>query len=34
VDVCPVECIPKDPNHEETKEELMEKYETITAAMG
>ena len=34
VDVCPVECIPKDPNHVESQEELMEKYETITAALG
>ncbi|NLW04479.1 MAG: ferredoxin, partial [Pseudomonadaceae bacterium] len=29
-----VECIPKDPNHVESQEELMEKYETITAALG
>ena len=32
VEVCPVDYIPHDPNHEETKEELMAKYETITAA--
>ncbi len=30
--VCPVDCIPKDPDHEETPEELMAKYEIITAA--
>ncbi|HKM15232.1 MAG TPA: YfhL family 4Fe-4S dicluster ferredoxin [Marinospirillum sp.] len=34
VDVCPVECIPKDPNHVEDKDQLMEKYEVITAALG
>lgn len=28
--VCPVECIPKDPEHEETKEELLEKYRRLT----
>ena len=32
VEVCPVDCIPLDPNHEETKDELMAKYERITAA--
>ena len=26
VEVCPVECIPKDPKHPETHEQLMEKY--------
>lgn len=30
VEVCPVDCIPKDPDHEETKEQLMEKYNRIT----
>ena len=25
VEVCPVDCIPKDPEHEETKEQLLEK---------
>ena len=30
--VCPVDCIPKDPDNEETPEELMAKYEIITAA--
>jgi formate hydrogenlyase subunit 6/NADH:ubiquinone oxidoreductase subunit I len=31
VEVCPVDCIIKDPNHEETQDELMEKYKKITA---
>ena len=30
VEVCPVECIPLDPDHEETREELMAKYERLT----
>ena len=30
VEVCPVDCIPLDPNHVETKEELYEKYLQIT----
>lgn len=30
VEVCPVDCIPKDPNHVETEEELMEKYHKLT----
>jgi ferredoxin len=29
--VCPVDCIPLDPDNEETQEELMEKYEKLTA---
>ena len=29
--VCPVDCIPLDPDHEETQEELMAKYERLTA---
>jgi ferredoxin len=28
--VCPVDCIPIDPNHLETEEELMEKYHQLT----
>jgi ferredoxin len=28
--VCPVDCIPKDPNHVESHDELMAKYERIT----
>ena len=30
VEVCPVDCIPLDPGHVETKEELMAKYEALT----
>ncbi|MGM8851429.1 YfhL family 4Fe-4S dicluster ferredoxin [Salinicola sp. V024] len=30
--VCPVDCIPLDPEHEESKDQLMEKYKIITAA--
>ncbi|PCJ86957.1 MAG: ferredoxin [Thiotrichaceae bacterium] len=30
VEVCPVDCIPLDPNHSETKEELLEKYKILT----
>lgn len=30
VQVCPVACIPLNPNHLETKEELMEKYLKLT----
>ena len=30
VEVCPVECIPKDPEHEETNDELMAKYRELT----
>jgi len=28
---CPVECIPLDPNHRETKTELLEKYKKLQA---
>ena len=28
-EVCPVDCIPLDPDHEETREELMQKYERL-----
>lgn len=28
--VCPVACIPKDPAHEETQEQLLEKYKRLT----
>lgn len=31
VEVCPVDCIPKDPNHEETEEQLRAKYERLTS---
>lgn len=30
--VCPVDCIELDPGHEESKDELMEKYAIITGA--
>ena len=30
VEVYPVDCIPLDPDHVETKEELMEKYKRLT----
>ena len=29
--VCPVDCIPLDPNHKETREQLLEKYNHLTA---
>ena len=31
VEVCPVDCIPIDPDNTETKEELQAKYEKLTA---
>ncbi len=31
VDVCPVDCIPKDPDHVESQEELQLKYEKLMA---
>jgi len=31
VEVCPVDCIPKDPDHEESEDELMGKYEKLMA---
>ena len=30
VEVCPVACIPLDPSHSETREELMAKYRRLT----
>lgn len=30
VDVCPVDCIVTDPDHTESREELMAKYEQLT----
>ncbi|MHB0776158.1 YfhL family 4Fe-4S dicluster ferredoxin [Halomonas sp. WWR20] len=30
--VCPVDCIPLDPEREETHDELMKKYKLITTA--
>lgn len=32
VEVCPVDCIPKDPDKVETQEELQAKYELLMAA--
>lgn len=32
VEVCPVECIPKNPDHVETEDELMAKFEKLQAA--
>ncbi len=29
--VCPVDCIPLDPDHQETREQLQEKYLKLTA---
>ena len=29
VEVCPVDCIPKDPNNEESNEQLQAKYEEL-----
>lgn len=34
VKVCPVECIPKDPDHVETREQLQQKYLSLIAAAG
>jgi ferredoxin len=31
-EVCPVDCIPLDPRRIETKEQLLAKYEALTAA--
>jgi ferredoxin len=30
VEICPVSCIPKDPNNEETKADLFIKYKKLT----
>lgn len=30
VQVCPVDCIPKDPNHTENEDQLWAKYEKLT----
>ncbi|MFT7414598.1 MAG: ferredoxin [Methylophagaceae bacterium] len=32
VEVCPVDCIPKDPEHEETQDQLLGKYNILMAA--
>lgn len=31
-EVCPVDCIPLDPEHEESREELLAKYQQLTKA--
>lgn len=31
IEVCPVDCILIDPEHEESKEELQQKYEILTS---
>ena len=31
VEVCPVDCIPKDPEYEENEDQLMAKYEKLMA---
>ena len=31
VEVCPVDCIPSDPNHAESQEQLQEKYQLLVA---
>ncbi len=33
VEVCPVECIPKDPENEEKEEELWQKYYQLTGQL-
>lgn len=30
VEICPVDCIPKDPNHPETNEQLLVKFYRLT----
>ncbi|RLA08894.1 MAG: ferredoxin [Gammaproteobacteria bacterium] len=30
IEVCPVDCILVDPEHEETQDELMKKFKTLT----
>jgi ferredoxin len=32
--ICPVDCIPKDPNHEENQGELMLKYKKLTGKVS
>ncbi|HHL32299.1 MAG TPA: YfhL family 4Fe-4S dicluster ferredoxin [Oceanospirillales bacterium] len=33
VEICPVECIPKDQNHVETPEQLLAKYKKLTTEL-
>lgn len=30
VQICPVDCIPKDPNYQETEAQLLAKYQKLT----
>ncbi len=32
-EICPVECIPQDPDHEETEEQLLHKYHQLTESL-
>lgn len=32
IEVCPVDCIVKDPDHEETEDQLMKKYRLLQSA--
>jgi ferredoxin len=32
--ICPVDCIPKDSNHEESQDELMLKYKKLTGKVS
>lgn len=32
--VCPVDCIPLNPDHQETREQLMEKFVRLTGGEG
>jgi ferredoxin len=34
VDICPVDCIPLDPAHPESREELLGKYKKLTGSKG
>jgi ferredoxin len=34
VEVCPVDCIPKNPDHEETPDMLMSKFMVLTGQAG
>jgi ferredoxin len=32
IEVCPVDCIVKDPDHDETEDQLMKKYKLLQSA--
>ncbi len=34
VEVCPVDCIPLDPNHAESQEQLLAKYQRLTGSQS